>query len=99
MGDVIELRTRRPPTVPKGCGMIDLYPVPNGKVGVDACVPLSVALTMVTAVTEHSSEGWSLTGDLERGMAMLDVHWSEHVVARALIPAREAGIPIRRSDT
>lgn len=93
MCKIIEMKTRRvisdtPNAVP---GMIDVYAAQRGKVGIDACVPVAVAIDMLGATYTTSYVG-------PNGMTGFDVALPPAVAERALNRARVSGISIRRAD-
>jgi hypothetical protein len=91
MCKIIDMKTRRvitetAKTLP---GIIDVYTTRAGKIRIDACVPLAVAVAMLGAAYVPSYVG-------SNGMTAFDVALIPPVAERALDHARLAGVSIRR---
>jgi hypothetical protein len=94
MGEVIQfpIRTRAPVLAPDTfCGSIAVYRGENGKVGIDACVPTTIAREMygdvlpgIVSLFEHE------------GRTGFDTQISERAAERVVAAAKRAGVTIER---
>lgn len=78
-------------------GMVDVYKAKAGRDGIDACVPLSVAVKMFKLMSaKGASSDFRFCQTEVGGFVMVDAQVSAPVGAKVLAAAERAGAPIRR---
>jgi len=78
-------------------GSVQVYKGNAGRIGIDAIVPLSVAVKMLKPMSARgASSGLYFNQPKAGGLVAIDVQALAPVADRVLAAAKRAGIPIRR---
>jgi hypothetical protein len=78
----------------KSAGIIEVYPGEAGRVGIDACVRLSIAEEMLSEI--HTASNLYICQSHKGGMVAIDAQFPLSVAEKILAAATRDGVLVRR---